>query len=214
MMPRTRRSVSDSVTTTESTPISRSISTEEIREYLECPVCYHVPRPGAPIFACAQGHMICDQCRPQVDHCPICRISITVENQQRLYFAERLIENKIPAQCKFTHLGCEVELIGHLLMQHENGRCPFEPINCDYDHRGCDEKISRARKSEHIKSCIFRLVDCPIPECKVQIMQKKLVKHLKEIHGNQQLLSNQALMLLFVMSIVLNLIFMFVYAFL
>ena len=46
----------------------------------------------------------------------------------RLYFAERLLEDKVPAECKFQDLGCQVELIGHLLMQHENGRCPYEPI--------------------------------------------------------------------------------------
>ena len=35
--------------------ISRTISTEEIREYFECPICLLVPRPGTPIFACSQG---------------------------------------------------------------------------------------------------------------------------------------------------------------
>ena len=141
MMPRTRRLVSENDTLNPTDPsqrrtqegISRSISTEEIREYFECPICLLVPRPGTPIFACSQGHMICNVCRPQIYHCPICRISITERNQQRLYFAERLLEDKVPAQCKFSELGCEVELIGHLLMQHENGKCPFEPVNCDFN---------------------------------------------------------------------------------
>lgn len=222
-MPRTRRGAasisSESLTTSSSSQssssVTRSISTEEIREYLECPICYHVPRPGAPIFACAQGHMICSQCRPQIETCPICRISITEENQQRLYFAERLLEDKIPAQCKFNHLGCQVELIGHLLAQHENGQCPFEIIQCDFDHRGCSEKIARAKKPQHLRNCQFRLVDCPIPDCKNQVVQNKLVAHLKEMHGRQPLLqvSNQTLFILFLISVLLNLFFMFLYTF-
>ena len=59
------------------TGISSSISTEEIREYFECPICLLVPRPGTPIFACSQGHMVCNVCRPQIRLCPICRIAIT-----------------------------------------------------------------------------------------------------------------------------------------
>ena len=221
-MPRTRRAASEAASSESVLPerrilreeqaIPRSISTEEIREYFECPVCYNVPRPGAPIYACAQGHMICSECRPLVTQCPICRINITEENQQRLYFAERLLEEKVPAPCKFTHLGCQVEDIGHRLMQHENGQCPHEPLKCDYVHRGCKEEIARGKKTQHSHSCQFRLVDCPIPDCKLQIVQKKLVRHLQEQHGTNHL-SNRTLILLFLISIVLNIIFMIVYTF-
>ena len=38
--------------------LNQSISTEELREYFECPVCLVVPRPGCPIFACPQGKFI------------------------------------------------------------------------------------------------------------------------------------------------------------
>jgi len=223
-MPRTRRPLSETdepvSTNTATNPtqighptgISTSISTEEIREYFECPICLLVPRPGTPIFACSQGHMVCNVCRPQIRLCPICRIAITEENQQRLYFAERLLEDKVPAECKFSEFGCEVELIGYLLMQHENGKCPFEPVNCDFNHRGCVETVSRAKKFDHVEHCSFRLVDCPIPSCKVQIVKKKLIHHLKEAHGNPDtLMSHRTLMILFLLSVLLNVIFMLVY---
>ena len=190
--------------------ISRTISTEEIREYFECPICLLVPRPGTPIFACPNGHMVCNVCRPQIDKCSICRISITEQNQQRLYFAERLLENKVPAQCKFSELGCEVELIGHLLMQHENGKCPFEPVNCD--HKGCVVTVARAKKSEHLQLCPFQLAPCPIPDCKIEIEKKKLIRHLREAHGNT-LMNNRTLMILFLLSVLLNIILMLFYSF-
>ena len=65
-------------------------------------------------------------------------------------------------------------------MQHENGRCPFEPVNCDFDHRGCTETVSRAKKIEHLEICQFRLVDCPIPKCKMQIVKKKLINQTQD----------------------------------
>ena len=160
-----------------------------------------------------EGHMICNVCRPQINQCPICRISITERNQQRLYFAERLLEDKVPAQCKFSDFGCNVELIGHLLVQHENGKCPFEPLKCDFDHRGCVETVSRSKKLEHLEICPFRLVDCPIPKCNMQIVKKKLVPHLQEVHGRPDSDLNRTLMFLFLLSVLLNIFFLLLYGF-
>ena len=87
----------------------------------------------------------------------------------RLYFAERLIEEKVPVQCKFSALGCRLELTGQDLFRHEAEECPYEPMACDFYHRGCKEKVSRAKKSDHLQLCDFRLVDCPMDDCKEQI---------------------------------------------
>ena len=99
-MPRTRRPLSETDEPVSTNPatnptqighptgISSSISTEEIREYFECPICLLVPRPGTPIFACSQGHMVCNVCRPQIRLCPICRIAITGKSlSEALIFA-------------------------------------------------------------------------------------------------------------------------------
>jgi hypothetical protein len=88
----------------------------------------------------------------------------------------------------------------------------LEPVNCDFNHRGCVETVSRAKKFDHVEHCSFRLVDCPIPSCKVQIVKKKLIHHLKEAHGNPDtLMSHRTLMILFLLSVLLNIIFMLVY---
>ena len=126
------------VSTGRASILPSSISTEELREYFECPVCLSPPRPGANIFACAQGHMICHSCRPRVNSCPVCRITVTENNHLRLYTIERLFEDKVPSECKFSELGCDVELTGQLLLQHES-QCPFEQIKCDFNDRGCGE---------------------------------------------------------------------------
>ena len=99
-MPRTRRPLSETDEPVSTNPatnptqighltgVSSSISTEEIREYFECPICLLVPRPGTPIFACSQGHMVCNVCRPQIRLCPICRIAITGKSlSEALIFA-------------------------------------------------------------------------------------------------------------------------------
>ena len=126
----------------------------------------------------------------------------------RLYFAERLLEDKVPAQCKFHNLGCQVELKGHLLMQHENGRCPYEPVNCDFDHRGCVEKISRSKKSEHLRICEFRMVDCPIIDCKAQVVQQKMLAHLQERHYGMR---NDLWLRLFVISVIVNFLLIIIF---
>ena len=39
----------------------------------ECPVCYEVFRSGQHVFHCAQGHFVCGNCRPRMNHCAECR---------------------------------------------------------------------------------------------------------------------------------------------
>ncbi len=194
-----------------STAAQNSISTEELREYFECPVCYEVPRPSSRIFACSQGHMMCESCRPQLTTCPICRIAITPENQTRLYFAERLLEERVPVQCKFADFGCTVELVGNLMKQHEeSGVCPFEPVKCDNKDNGCDEKVCRMKRLEHLTLCEFRLVDCPIENCKMQVVHKKLVQHIQRQHFglfNSTENYGRLMILIFLISLIANIIF-------
>ena len=110
------------------------ISTEDLREYFECPICFNVPR-SPPIYACGVGHMICRVCRPKLKNCPTCRMPYPPPGTQnhryeprtktsfrsswffwlllfnsafdsrcfmiffpifRLYFAEKLLEERIP----------------------------------------------------------------------------------------------------------------------
>ena len=144
--------------------------------------------------------MLCNQCRSRINQCPICRISITKENQMRLYFAERLLEEKVPAYCRH---GCGQEFTGHLLFKHESEECPEQPLNCDYNHRGCKEKVTRRRKPDHGLNCHFRLVDCPFEDCKEQVVQRHLMKHLNLVHFG---LRHQQLQQMLAISVFFNLV--------
>ena len=73
-----------------------------------------VRRP--PIWQCDHGHMICSTCRPKVRTCHTCRGRYSSE--QRLYFAERLLE-KVPVACKYSEDGCEMELVPSLMLSAE-----------------------------------------------------------------------------------------------
>ena len=42
----------------------------EIARDLECPVCFNVAKP--PIYQCEEGHIICHQCKPNLENCPSC----------------------------------------------------------------------------------------------------------------------------------------------
>ena len=87
--------------TSSSPPSSPSTSPSmvELREYFECPICLSVPRappifqvqrctlPLMPmkfhriVFQCLSGHLICSECRPQINVCPICRASLGSNRQ-------------------------------------------------------------------------------------------------------------------------------------
>ena len=43
----------------------------------------------------------------------------------RLFFAERLLEERIPLACINSELGCKFELVGDRLKKHETEECPF-----------------------------------------------------------------------------------------
>ena len=36
----------------------------------ECPVCYEPMAPPVHIYQCARGHLVCGNCRPQIEECP------------------------------------------------------------------------------------------------------------------------------------------------
>ena len=56
----------------------------------QCPVCLDKMRPPVRIFNCRNGHLICGQCRPQVDNdmCTTCRV---VEYTGRATAVEQMI---------------------------------------------------------------------------------------------------------------------------
>ena len=46
-----------------------------------------------PIYTCSQSHLICSNCRPHVNTCPVCRERYSdQENYRRHRYAERELE--------------------------------------------------------------------------------------------------------------------------
>ena len=43
-----------------------------LRELLECPVCMETIK-SVPVYQCANGHVICNDCIEKMNNCPICR---------------------------------------------------------------------------------------------------------------------------------------------
>jgi len=167
--------------TTSSSSSEKVISTEDLREYFECPICFNVPR-SPPIYACGVGHMICRVCRPKLKNCPTCRMPYPPPGTQnhRLYFAEKLLEERIPIACMFAPFGCDVELTGGEIKRHEEA-CPCQPLPCPL--KGCSALVSRGKLKTHTDKCEYRLISCPLtPTCDQKVAKNSLLRHLQEEH--------------------------------
>lgn len=70
--------------------LSKGMSLEglNIEKELECPICFELSRP--PIYQCPEGHIICNDCRPKVSRCPVCRFVFQGTPDIRNRFIERL----------------------------------------------------------------------------------------------------------------------------
>ncbi len=55
-----------------------SVSGDQLRLDLECPVCMEVPPAGKQIFQCSNGHILCSGCYDGLRTCPICRVVLPV----------------------------------------------------------------------------------------------------------------------------------------
>ena len=165
-----------------------TLSVEDLRNYLECPICLETPnRP--PIFQCNKGHLICSSCRPRVRVCPVCRVRLpSISNTNRLLFAERLVQDRLPVPCKYADDGCPVELVSTPLARHEED-CPFRPRSCPNRNKGCKQLVTDKTCKDHMAKCRYRIVECPIQDCsiqkQIQIIAKDLEIHLREEHFTQ-----------------------------
>ena len=100
-------------------------SSEELREDLECPVCFVIPKSG-PIYQCEAGHIHCKSCHPQLHECPVCRGPI---GNMRSLMTEKIIA-KLPTKCSFAEYGClEDEKLPEEMLLHEKC-CNFRLTKC------------------------------------------------------------------------------------
>jgi len=90
---------------------------------LECPVCieYMVP----PIILCANGHSICDICRPKIPHCPTCRQQFLSTRNVALEKLARQVKHP----CSYQKYGCEEVFVHDTVREHQQ-RCHYRPQTC------------------------------------------------------------------------------------
>ena len=119
-------------------------SSEDIREDLECPVCFKIPRT-TPIYQCEQGHIHCKTCHPRLRDCPVCRGSI---GNTRNLVVEKII-CKLPVRCTNFENGCEEpQAIPDKITEHEK-YCEFRMVNCF--HTRCQDSFVLNNPVEHLK---------------------------------------------------------------
>ena len=71
--------------------IGTSVECLDIESELECPICFELSRP--PIYQRPEGHIICNDCRPRVSRCPVCRFVFQGMPDIRNRFIEKLASN-------------------------------------------------------------------------------------------------------------------------
>ncbi|KAF2901393.1 hypothetical protein ILUMI_04791 [Ignelater luminosus] len=99
---------------------------EKLLSYFECPICTSYMKP--PIYQCSAGHSICNQCRPKLRHCHICRGHL---GHMRNYTFEQ-IGNKMEFPCLYRDGGCSTILPAKDIVKHE-AECPLQPYRCLFD---------------------------------------------------------------------------------
>jgi len=106
--------------------------TSSITSLLECPVCLELILP--PIFQCANGHLICGDCKTDLPShlCPTCRIPLC--NTRNLCM-EKIVET-LSIPCKYAPEGCTEQLPYLHKSDHEN-ICPHRPFECPFRIIGC-----------------------------------------------------------------------------
>ena len=109
-----------------------------MQEELECPVCFEIPRE-LPIPACPKGHIVCKNCRKNVETCPTCRADFRPGG---VNIPVGAMIQKIPHKCKFSKYGCDVQMKLEDLVQHEK-RCPERTVRCPDDACGQEVQIKK-----------------------------------------------------------------------
>ena len=148
---------------------------EDLREHVECPVCFEVPRVG-PMYACPNGHHVCQKCKREA--CPICR---AVMGNNKSLLAVEIIEN-ILHKCKFVK--CEDKFpLGYELSGHER-TCKHRIVSCSAG--GCDEKFALSDLSQHFgrKICCSMAEPTVVNETATVVEAHFFIEEIDVVNGN------------------------------
>jgi len=121
----------------------------QLRQALECPVCYHIRR--GPVFVCKRGHSVCGSCLARLPAapaqlCPLARCGYDAPPRRNLT-VERILAGSGLA------------------------------LDCDHADRGCLVTGVEEVLEEHLLECSFREVPCPVTYCQARIPLSELANH-------------------------------------
>jgi hypothetical protein len=120
------------------------------------------------------GHMICNNCRYNVSHCPSCRQEF---NGTRNFFAENFLAN-CSQSCRYSKDGCQfLKLKGDNMRPHEQ-QCMFR-----YDW-GSFYSLSIIREYVTITLCYLDCspIECIVTPCGEEVTYRSLLSHLITDH--------------------------------
>lgn len=109
---------------------------------LECPVCLLIPREG-PVGACPVGHIVCKECRVNVESCPSCRRPMPRDGTNTI--VNKMIE-VILHSCKYSKFGCGIKKRVIELKEHES-KCLKRTVKCP--HLRCNEEVQIKKYNDH-----------------------------------------------------------------
>ena len=97
-----------------------------------CTACREVPRitlKNFKVIQCNYGHLLCQDCRPKLTSCPICR-STQIDNRSLFVedYIQRRLHNK-PRKCKHDPCKATIKMAGGNLAAHEDF-CRFREADC------------------------------------------------------------------------------------
>jgi len=127
---------------------STTITESYLRDLVECPVCFKVPRKF-PVIQCQNGHFFCSDCRSRLrKSCPTCRVVLGPEDI-RSVLAEKIIVG-LTLPCQFQTYGCKKVNKVEKLQRHEK-ICVHRVVNCPVSNR-CNVQVSLSNMANHFKS--------------------------------------------------------------
>lgn len=93
---------------------------------LECPVCLLVPR-SSPIYQCSVGHIVCLECQPKLNACPVCSAKFIKPQVTRNFLAENLLP-LVSRRCRYEVFECSFRSQDSVELQEHESACTHKPV--------------------------------------------------------------------------------------
>lgn len=99
----------------------------ELLSLLTCPVCLTV-MAGVKIESCRNEHLVCSNCSPKLDQCPVCRGPWGVRSRLAKLLQEAVLGNLINP-CWFKEYGCRHRCPYQKMPEHLVW-CKYQQVDC------------------------------------------------------------------------------------